>query len=198
MLAGLRVPGDHPMHPFVIDKDGHIYVDLGSATNACQAQNRVKEAPGIEPCTETEMRAGIWRYDANKTDQHFSANERYATGIRNSEGYSFDASGRLFATQHGRDQLWQNWPKLYTPEQSAELPAEEIVAVEQGGDYGWPTCYFDQFQKKPVRAPEYGGDGGNVIGACNRKKAPIAFFPGHWAPNDLLIYTGKAFPTAYQ
>ena len=26
--------GDHPMHPFKIDADGHIYVDLGSATNA--------------------------------------------------------------------------------------------------------------------------------------------------------------------
>ena len=23
-------------------------------------------------------------------------------------------------------------------------------------------------------------------------------FPAHWAPNDLLIYTGKAFPAAYQ
>ena len=23
-------------------------------------------------------------------------------------------------------------------------------------------------------------------------------FPGHWAPNDLLIYAGKAFPAGYQ
>jgi glucose/arabinose dehydrogenase len=198
VLSGLPLTGDHPMHPFVIDKDGHIFVDLGSATNACQAENRVKNAPGIDPCTETETRAGIWRYDANKTDQHFSANERYATGIRNSEGYSFDASGHLFATQHGRDQLWQNWPKLYTPEQGADLPAEEIVAVEQGGDYGWPKCYFDQNQNKLVLGPEYGGDGGKTVGLCADKKAPIAAFPGHWAPNDMLIYTGKAFPASYQ
>jgi glucose/arabinose dehydrogenase/cytochrome c5 len=198
ILSGMPLTGDHPMHPFVVDKTGHIFVDIGTATNACQLDNRVKSSPGHQPCTELETRGGTWRYDANKTDQHFSAAERYAAGIRNGEGFSFDASGQLFVTQHGRDQLSQNWPNLYTPAQSAELPAEEIVAVRQGGDYGWPECYFDEFQKKLVLAPEYGGDGGKAIGVCAEKIAPIAFFPGHWAPNDLVIYTGKAFPASYQ
>ena len=27
--------------------------------------------------------------------------------------------------------------------------------------------------------------------------APIAVFPGHWAPNDLAIYEGRQFPSAY-
>jgi glucose/arabinose dehydrogenase/mono/diheme cytochrome c family protein len=198
ILSGLPLTGDHPMHPFVIDNAGHIYVDLGSATNSCQVENRVRNSAGHNPCTELETRGGTWRYDADKTGQHFSPAERYATGLRNGEGFSFDASGRLFATQHGRDQLSQNWPKLYTPQQSAELPAEEIVALEQGADYGWPECYFDQLQKKLVLAPEYGGDGGKAVGVCAEKKAPIASFPGHWAPNDMLIYTGKAFPPPYQ
>ena len=61
------------MHPFMIDADGHLYVDLGSATNACQAENRLHGSPGHDPCTELETRAGIWRYDANKTDQTFLA-----------------------------------------------------------------------------------------------------------------------------
>jgi glucose/arabinose dehydrogenase/mono/diheme cytochrome c family protein len=198
VLSGMPLTGDHPMHPFVIDKDGHIFVDIGSATNACQEDNRVKGSPGHQPCTELETRAGTWRYDANKTDQHYSAAERYVTGLRNGEGFSFDASGQLFATQHGRDQLSQNWPKLYTPQQSAELPAEELVAETQGADFGWPECYFDQLQKKLVLAPEYGGDGGKTVGVCAEKKTPVASFPGHWAPNDLLVYTGKAFPASYQ
>jgi glucose/arabinose dehydrogenase/mono/diheme cytochrome c family protein len=198
VLSGMPLTGDHPMHPFVIDKDGHIFVDIGSPSNACQENNRVKDSPGHQPCTELETRAGTWRYDANKTDQHYSAAERFVTGLRNGEGFSFDASGQLFATQHGRDQLWQNWPKLYTPQQSAELPAEVLVAETQGADFGWPECYFDEFQKKLVLAPEYGGDGGKAVGICAEKKAPVAFFPGHWAPNDLLIYTGKVFPASYQ
>jgi glucose/arabinose dehydrogenase len=198
VVSGLPLTGDHPMHPFRIDAEGHLYVDLGSATNACQVENRVKGSPGHQPCTELETRAGVWRYDANKTDQHFSPAERYATGIRNGEGFAFDSAGRLFVTQHGRDQLSQNWPNLYKPEQSANLPAEELVEVQRGADYGWPECYFDGAQKKLVLAPEYGGDGGSKIGVCADKKGPVAFFPAHWAPNDLLIYTGKAFPSAYQ
>jgi glucose/arabinose dehydrogenase/cytochrome c5 len=197
IVSGLPLTGDHPMHPFIIDPAGNLFVDLGSATNACQSENRVAGSPGIEPCTELETRGGTWRYDANKTEQKFSPAERYATGIRNGEGFSIDSEGRLFVTQHGRDQLSQNWRKLYTTAQSAELPAEEVVQLEKGGDYGWPECYFDGQQGKLVLAPEYGGDGGKKVGICAEKKAPVAFFDAHMAPNDLLIYTGKSFPTAY-
>ncbi len=198
VVSGLPLTGDHPMHPFIIDGKGNLYVDLGSATNSCQAENRMPNVPGQNPCTELETRAGTWLFDANKTDQHFSPAERYATGLRNGEGFAFDSEGRLFATQHGRDQLSQNWPKLYTAAQSAQEPAEELVAETKGADFGWPECYYDREQKKLVLAPEYGGDGGKAVGVCAQKTAPVAAFPGHWAPNDLLIYSGKAFPAAYR
>ena len=198
VVSGLPLTGAHNMHPFIIDAQGHIFVDLGSATNSCQIDDRMPGSPGHNPCPELQTRAGTWRYDANKTGQHFSAAERYITGLRNGEGFGIDSAGRLFATQHGRDQLAQNFSKLYTPEQSAEQPAEELVQLRQGADYGWPECYYDRFQKKLVLAPEYGGDGGKKIGVCAEKTAPVAAFPGHWAPNDLLIYTGKQFPAAYR
>jgi len=198
VVSGLPLTGDHPMHPFIIDAHGQIFVDVASATNSCQIDNRMPASPGHDPCTELEGRAGIWRYDANKTGQHYSPAERFATGLRNGEGFGLDSAGRLFVTQHGRDQLSQHFSKLYTPQQSAELPAEEVVLMQQGADYGWPECYYDQFQHKLVLAPEYGGDGGKKVGICADKTAPVAAFPGHWAPNDLLIYTGKAFPVSYR
>jgi len=197
ILSGLPLTGDHPMHPFIIDADGDMFVDLGSATNSCQVQNRIANSPGHQPCTELETRAGTWLYDANKKDQRFSPLERYATGLRNGEGFGFDSAGRLFVTQHGRDQLSQNWPKFFTSEQSAQLPAEEIVQLEKGADYGWPECYYDGIANKLLLAPEYGGDG-KKVGVCAEKKAPVASLPGHWAPNDLLIYSGDAFPAAYR
>jgi len=186
------------MHPFVIDAKGNLFVDLGSATNSCQSENRMPDSSGTKPCTELETRAGTWRYDASKTGQTFSPAGRFATGLRNGEGFAFDAAGQLFATQHGRDQLSQNWPKLYSIEQGAEQPAEEIVQLRQGADYGWPECYYDQNQKKLLLAPEYGGDGGKTQGVCAEKLAPVAAFPAHWAPNDLLIYNGTQFPKAYR
>ena len=198
VVSGLPLTGDHPMHPFAIDTEGNLYVDLGSATNSCQSQNRMPNVSGNNPCTELETRAGTWRYDANRLDQHFSPAERFVTGLRNGEGISFDSAGRILATQHGRDQLGQNWPKLYTLRQNANLPAEELVVLTQGSDFGWPECYYDDVQKKLVLAPEYGGDGGKAVGVCAQKKAPVAAFPAHWAPNDMLIYEGGQFPSAYK
>jgi glucose/arabinose dehydrogenase/mono/diheme cytochrome c family protein len=197
IVSGLPLSGDHPMHPFVIDRSGNLYVDLGSATNACQVRNRMTRSPGINPCTELETRGGTWRYDANRTGQRFSPAERFATGIRNGEGFAFDQAGRLFVTQHGRDQLAENWPDLYRPEQGANQPAEELLQLEQGADYGWPECYFDGGQRKLVLAPEYGGDGGKAVGSCGQKRGPVAWFPAHWAPNDLVMYDGRQFPDAY-
>jgi hypothetical protein len=155
------------MHPFAITADGSMYVDVGTATNSCQLKNRTLKSPGADPCTELETRGGIWRYDANKTNQPFSPADRFATGIRNGEGFAVDATGkRLFVTQHGRDQLHSNWPDLYKLEQEATLPAEELLLLKQGGDYGWPECYYDAVQQKLVLAPEYGGDGGKKVGVC--------------------------------
>ena len=198
VISGLPLGGDHPMHPFVIDGHGDLYVDLGSATNACQVQNRMLNSAGINPCTELKTRGGTWRYDANRMGQHFSPAERFATGIRNGEGFAVDAAGGIYLTQHGRDQLSENWPKLYRPEQGPDLPAEELLRLERGADYGWPECYFDGIQQKLVLAPEYGGDGGHAVGPCAQKRAPIAFFPAHWAPNDLALYDSHQFPDAYR
>jgi glucose/arabinose dehydrogenase/mono/diheme cytochrome c family protein len=199
IVSGLPLTGDHPMHPFAIDAQGRMYVNSGSATNACQVENRMPSSPGHRPCTELETRAGIWLYDANRTGQRFSAAERFASGIRNAGGIAVDSTGvGIFATQHGRDQLAENWPSLYRPEQGANLPAEELLRLEQGADYGWPECYFDDTQQRLVLAPEYGGDGGHAVGVCGQKQGPVAAFPAHWAPNDLLLYDGEQFPAAYR
>jgi glucose/arabinose dehydrogenase/mono/diheme cytochrome c family protein len=198
IVSALPLGGDHPMHPFLIDADGSMYVDVASATNSCQLKNRTLKSPGANPCTELETRGGIWRYDANKANQTFSTADRYATGIRNGEGFAIDGSGRVFVTQHGRDQLHANWPDLYKPDQEATLPAEELLLLKPKGDYGWPECYYDPFVEKLVLAPEYGGDGGKKIGECANKIAPAAVFPAHWAPNAMVRYDKKEFPARYR
>src|ERR1700731_3217960 len=116
IVSGLPLGGDHPMHPFIINAEGSMYVDVASATNSCQLKNRTLKSPGANPCTELETRGGIWRYDANKTNQTFSTAERIATGIRNAEGFAIDSGGRVFVTQHGRDQLHTNWPDSFEPD----------------------------------------------------------------------------------
>jgi glucose/arabinose dehydrogenase/mono/diheme cytochrome c family protein len=197
VVSGLPLGGDHPMHPFIIDAKGSMYVDVASASNACQLKNRQLKSPGANPCTELETRGGIWRYDANKTNQTFSPADRFATGIRNGEGFAIDREGGVLVTQHGRDQLHSNWPDFYRPDQEATLPAEEVLLLKQGGDYGWPECYYDSFVEKLVLAPEYGGDG-KTVGLCANKLGPAAAFPAHWAPDGMAFYDNSQYPSRYR
>jgi glucose/arabinose dehydrogenase len=104
-------------------------------------------------------------------------------------------TNELYVMQHGRDQLADNWG--FPAEKSAETPAEEMLQVTKGADFGWPYCYFDPELKKRVLAPEYGGDG-KTVGRCENKGGNVGIFPGHWAPNGLLFYTGAALPRKYR
>jgi len=198
IVSGVPLSPGHRARNIAIGGDGALYMNVGSATNSCQKKDRDNESPGVDPCTELETRAGIWKYDANKPGQVFSTKERFATGIRNGMGIAIAPDGKVFATQHGRDQLTQNWSKLFpTAKYSAENPAEVLLQPNQGDDFGWPYCYQSVEEKKLVDAPEYGGDG-KKTDRCASKKAPVAVFPGHWAPMSLLFYTGTAFPERYR
>jgi glucose/arabinose dehydrogenase len=198
IVDGIPMTGAHIARNFAIGGDGTLYLNLGSSTNSCQKTDRFLESRGVDPCVELNTRAGIWKYDANKTNQHFSASARFATGLRNGMGLDFGADGKLYATQHGRDQLHDNWPKIFpTTVYQAENPAEEFMQVNQNDDFGWPYCYYSVDEKKLVDAPEFGGDG-KKSDRCTGKKAPIVAFPGHWAPMSLLFYKGAAFPARYK
>jgi glucose/arabinose dehydrogenase len=197
VVSGLPMTGDHPAHPFAIASSGALFVNSGSASNACGVRDRTPGSRGHDPCTELRTRAGIWRYDASQTGQRFSPAERYATGIRNAIGITIGPNESLYATQHGRDQLAESWPALYTAEQGQNLPAEELLRVEEGGDYGWPYCYYDDTKRQLVVAPEYGGNGTDT-GRCAAMRAPVAAFPAHWAPNGLVFYSGNQFPARYR
>ena len=98
--------------------------------------------------------------------------------------------------QHGRDQLHDIFPEMYTVKQNAELPAECMYALKQGDNAGWPYIYYDQIQHKKMLAPEYGGDGKKTVD--DKYIDPVAAYPGHMAPDGLLFYTGNQFPEKYR
>ena len=103
----------------------------------------------------------------------------------------------LFAVIHGRDSLDTLFPKLYNAEDNATRQAEEFHQIVDGGDYGWPYTFVDNKLGKRVLAPEYGGDAKKEPEAGKYPES-AGRFPAHWAPNDLLFYSGKNFPAKYQ
>jgi len=199
IVSGIPGSPDHFTRNFVIARDGAMYVNVGSQTNACQENNRVKGSPGKNPCTELDTRAGIWKFDARAKGQTQTKAVHFARGIRNAVGIAISPlDGRLWTTQHGRDQLGGqggNWD--FDDRYNSENPAEELMQVNQGDDFGWPYCYYSSDLHKLVLAPEYGGDGKKVE-QCAQKKEPVAAFPGHWAPNALLFYAGSMLPARYK
>jgi glucose/arabinose dehydrogenase len=199
IVSGLPFSGDHGRKNIQSDGRGALYVNIGSASNACQVANRQLRSPGVDPCPELDVRAAIWRFDLMRAGQTLESGTRFAAGYRNTEALHYDRTRRaLFGIPHGRDMLADNWPELFTDQQAADLPSEEFVRIDRGSDNGWPYCYHDwQRGAKPL-APEYGGDGSVVGPRCATKNRPLLAFPGHWAPNDLLFYYGRQFPARYR
>lgn len=198
IVTGLTVGEAHSSKSIALDNNQNIYVNIGAPSNACQAQDRTPGSPGQDPCPLLATAGGIWRFSATQPDQSQSQGTRYATGLRNVVGLDWNSNvNSLYVMQHGRDQLSFLFPELFTDSQSAELPSEEFFRITEGKDYGWPYCYYDHIQNKKLLAPEYGGDG-NITGRCDNAEKPILTFPGHWAPNALLFYTGDQFPPRYK
>ena len=199
VVEGFINQGQHATTSFTFDNAGHIYVNIGAPSNACQEQLRTPKSPGQDPCPQLDRQAGIWQFSANELNQTQEEHGvRYATGIRNAVALDWnDNVNSLYALQHGRDQLSNLWPEYYDSLQSAELPAEEFLKVSEGSDFGWPFCYYDPQKDLKVLAPEYGGNG-EETGRCADMEDPIMAFPAHWAPNDIIFYNSDMFPEKYR
>ncbi len=203
VVSGLPVTGDHISKTIVAGPGSSIFVNIGSASNACQRENRVAQSPGVLPCAELPARAGVWRFDGSATGQGPAAGEHVATGYRNLVALARNPSnGALYGVQHGRDMLFENWPQFFSVEADAVLPSEEFVRIDPGSDNGWPYCYHDGVNGRgKVLAPEYGGNGVLTAGSgidCTRFNQPLTTFGAHWAPNGLLFYDADQFPAHYQ
>ncbi|MBP8155884.1 MAG: PQQ-dependent sugar dehydrogenase [Leadbetterella sp.] len=194
IVEGLVDKGRDNAKPFVLDNSNNIYVTVGSYNDPCREKGTGK---GMMPCTILDSAGGIWKFNASQLNQAYSDGKRYATGVKNAVGTAWNnKTNSLFVTIHGRGQFHDFYPQYYTPKQSQELPAETLYEMKEGDDAGWPYIYYDQFQKKKIVAPEYGGDGKMTGG--EKAIDPLVTFPAHLGPNDLLFYTGKMFPAKYR
>lgn len=192
VVSGLVSKRTHQDKALAFDNAGNMYVNIGAYSNICTEFD-----PDKKGCPILDSAGGIWRFKTDKLNQKQADGVRYATGLRNIVGLSWNQQdNQLFVMQHGRDLLTVLFPKLYTAKQSAELPAECMFALKEGDNAGWPYVYYDHLQKKVMMGPEYGGDGKKEADA--KYLRPVAAYPGHFAPVGLLFYTGDQFPAKYK
>lgn len=203
----LRDDHEHGAHwhitkPMAFDDQGNIYVPFGAPSDACQdmvnSPGGKPGSPGMNPCPDLEKHGGIWKFNADGSNQTQADGTLYATGLRSIVGMRWNPADKsLYAVVHGRDNLHRLFPELFSAWQSAVLPSEEFVKVSQGTNVGWPYYYYDQMKGKKMLNPEYGGDG-KKEGEGTKYQKPLIGFPGHWAPNDVLFYKGDQFPERYK
>src|SRR5215212_6301869 len=138
--------------------DGKLYISVGSSCDVC-----------VE---DTPLRAAILRANTNG-----SGVEVFASGLRNTVGFDWQTSGgELWGADMGRNNLGQ------------DKVSDELNALVQGVNYGWPYCYDDAQPN-----PEY-----NDPAKCAGTRSPALKFPPHWAPLGLVFYKQAGFPPSYQ
>jgi len=159
VVTGLPGGGNHWKKSLRFGPDGLMYVTFGSSCNVCIEKDK--------------RRATLMRYQPDG-----SGEEIYASGLRNSEGFDWNAAGELFATDNGRDLLGDDFPPC------------ELNKVEQGKFYGWPFVNGNN-----VRDPDYGkGHEKEVADAV----APVHGFSAHNAPLGVAFLKSEKLPADYQ
>ena len=193
----------HTTKPVAFDNKGYMYVPFGSPSDACQDMKLygpvgTPGGKGLDPCPELEDHAGIWRFRADQTNQTQKDGYKYSTGIRSVVGMQWNpADESVYAVVNGIDNFHTIYPKTFSSWQAAVFPAEMLIKLHDGANFGWPYAYFDQIQGKNVLQPGYGGDG-KIIGRASQYDLPVMGYPGHWAPMDVLFYSGDQFPERYK
>jgi glucose/arabinose dehydrogenase len=197
VVAYLPSEREHREKGIAFDGKGSLYINVGSPSNACQSLNRQPGVAGQDPCPILEKHGGIWKFDENKLGQRQENGTRIATGLRQESAITWH-DGAVYIVMNNRDQLDVMWPDRFTAEENANRPAEPMYRIDKAGmNFGWPFCFFDYQQKKMFTNPEYGGDG-KTSDRCRPFTLPIASYPAHLAPVDVMFYTGSQFPPHYK
>ena len=208
------MPGSHPgfnrvNRPIAFGAKGDLFVALDASGNLCTEQTLPPPGQpqpatgaslvGAKPCPDLGTRAGVWRFDTNKTGQKFPADgEQWATGIRDIDSLDWSpADGHLYGIMHGRDNTHRFWPDLVSAEADDRI-ADEMHRITKVTDFGWPYTYFDGARNARLISPEYGGDGQRLAPAGKYSTPVLTFHSRRAAPVDLLFYSGSAFPRAYR
>jgi len=196
IVTGLPDERQHEDKGLTFDGRGSLYINVGAPSNACQKPDRQPGVKGQDPCPILEQHAGVWKFDENKLNQTQDMGTKFATGMRQFPALTWH-DGAVYIVMNNRDQLDVFWPDKFTAKENAERPAEPMYRAVQGSNFGWPYCFFDYGLKKNILNPEYDGDG-KAVGRCAMFTPPVASFPAHWAPVDVMFYNGNQFPKKYQ
>lgn len=147
LLAGIAASSNHDGGRLAFGPDKNLYITTGDAENPQSAQDT------------KSLNGKILRIkdDGSIPQDNPFGNAVYSYGHRNSQGLTWDETGNLWATEHGRSGL--------------QSGLDEVNKIEKGKNYGWPVIQGDQTREGMVNP---------VIHSGNDTWAPagVAFYKG--------------------
>ena len=142
--------GRHQQDAVVVGRDSFLYFGSGSTCDACREK---------DPRSAAIL--------AVRTDG--KGFKIVAHGLRNPYGLAIDPrTGKLYASVNGQDELGD------------EEPAETVVAVRDGADYGWPRCWASWSQRR-------------LRGSCRGVTPPIAYLEPHSSADGMTYWNGSLY-----
>lgn len=159
-----NAPNDHWTRDLALSADGKtLYVSVGSDSNIADH--------GLEA---EQGRALILAMNLDGSGKRV-----FASGLRNANGLTIQpGTNQLWAVVNERDMLGNDTPPDY------------LVAVKDGGFYGWPWSYWGQHVDARVKPPR--------PDMVQKAIAPDYALGGHVAPLGLAFYTGASFPEPWR
>jgi glucose/arabinose dehydrogenase len=165
--------------------DGYLYVHSGSNGNAADPKS---------PAYDDE-RSLIRRYPLATfkpgTPFAWLSGEVVTLGLRNANGFTKNAAGRMYAVVNGLDDVSYGGKNIHN-----DNPGEQIVELGMGKQYGYPYCFTAQRVVTP---------GGQVVAPgtqlpfmvhdeawCAANSSPPAtFIQAHSAPLDITFFDAQ-------
>ncbi len=116
------IPGEtfHNGGRIAFGPDGMLYIATGDARTPSEAQNKSSLAGKILRVED----------DGSTPSDNPFGNRVYSYGHRNPQGLTWDESGNLWSTEHGRS--------------GATSGLDELNLIRKGANYGWPESQGDE------------------------------------------------------
>ncbi|MEZ5701835.1 MAG: PQQ-dependent sugar dehydrogenase [Burkholderiaceae bacterium] len=185
VVSDLPDDGAHPLTEMVFAPPGTLYINVGSATDACRPSgaqpSAATDAPG-SVCPETaapQPRAAVYQAVFGGPDFKRQTLEPWAHGLRNSLGLAITRD-----TTSDRIRLWQAENSVDYTDPLA--PAEELNELFKGASYGWPYCVTNAQGRNVALDDGRKGAKKRVQCPSPEARAPFMAWPAHVAPLQLL------------
>ena len=184
----------HTVHVY----DGYLYVHSGSAGNDSAPKN-----PAYD-----DQRSLIRRYPlatfTSGTPFAWLSGEVVTSGLRNANGFTRNAAGRMYAVVNGLDEVSYGGANIHN-----DNPGEQIVELGMGKSYGFPFCFTAQrvivggnvvLPGTQLPYAQY-ANMHDVAWCAANSLQPSTFIQAHSAPLDLVFFDDQpkgALPERYR